>query len=253
MKLNPVVFILIGVILLGGLFFIFKPQTKPTQQQGTQTTSNSEPQNAMKASGETATIAMKVDGFEPKALTIRKGTKVIFKNEDSTERWPASAMHPTHTRYPGSGIEKCDTPEEKNIFDACRGIAPGKEYSFVFTEVGEWSYHDHLNPSQFGKITVVENAQQTQDITKKTFDLVIKNKKIISGGETLQATQGDEVTINITSDEPEEFHVHAYDKSVELEADKQATLTFTANISGRFPFELEKSKTEVGALEVQPK
>jgi len=65
--------------------------------------------------------------------------------------------------------------------------------------------------------------------------------------------QGDEITIKITSDEAEEFHVHAYDNSVELEPNKQATLTFTTNLSGRFPFELEKSKTEIGALEVQPK
>lgn len=253
MKINTPVLIILGVVLLGGLFFVFKPQSKPTQQQNTPTTSSKEPQNAMKANTETATITMKADGFEPKALTIQKGTKVIFKNEDSTERWPASAMHPTHTRYPGSGIEKCGTAEEKNIFDACRGIAPGKEYSFIFNEVGDWNYHDHLIPSLFGKITVTENAQQAQDTTKKTFNLVIQNKKIVSGGETLQATQGDEITINITSDEAEEFHVHAYDNSVELEPNKQATLTFTANLSGRFPFELENSKTEIGVLEVQPK
>ena len=89
--------------------------------------------------------------------------------------------------------------------------------------------------------------------SKNTFNLVIKEKKVISGPTTIKINQGDEVTIKITSDEAEEFHVHAYDNSVELEPNKQATLTFTANLSGRFPFELENSKTEIGALEVQPK
>lgn len=87
----------------------------------------------------------------------------------------------------------------------------------------------------------------------KTFELTIENKKITSGQSTLTVNEGDEIVIKITSSEPEEFHIHAYDNSVELEPRKQATLAFTAKISGRFPFELEKSKTELGALEVLPK
>lgn len=87
----------------------------------------------------------------------------------------------------------------------------------------------------------------------KAFDLVVKNKKLVSGPETIQVTEGDQVIINITSDEDEELHLHGYDKSVDLEASKAAQLTFTANLTGRFVYELEKSKTEIGALEVQPK
>ncbi len=87
----------------------------------------------------------------------------------------------------------------------------------------------------------------------KIFDLVVKNKKLVSGLDTLKVTEGDQVTINIESDEPEELHLHGYDKSVDIEASKAAQLTFTANLTGRFPYELEHSKTEIGALEVQPK
>ena len=92
-------------------------------------------------------------------------------------------------------------------------------------------------------------------ITKSTknFDLVVKNKKLASGSANLKVTEGDQVTINITNDEDEELHLHGYDKSVDLETSKSAQLTFTANLTGRFPFELEHSKTELGALEVQPK
>lgn len=87
----------------------------------------------------------------------------------------------------------------------------------------------------------------------KTFELVVKGKKLVSGPATISVTQDDEVVIKITADEEEEFHIHGYDKFVDVEKDKQATLTFTANLTGRFPFELEHSKTEIGALEVQPK
>jgi hypothetical protein len=86
-----------------------------------------------------------------------------------------------------------------------------------------------------------------------TFDLVIKNKKLISGPETIQVRENDQVTLNITSDEDEELHIHGYDKSVNLEKDKPTTLTFLANLTGRFPYELEKSATDIGTLEVRPR
>lgn len=87
----------------------------------------------------------------------------------------------------------------------------------------------------------------------KTFEIMIKDKKIVSGPETIKITEGDEVVIKITADEDEELHLHGYDKSVDLEKDKSAKLSFTANLTGRFPYELEKSKTDIGALEVSPK
>lgn len=91
-------------------------------------------------------------GFSPKTLTVKAGTTVTFVNEDSNKHWPASAMHPTHTLYPGSGIDKCGTGEE--IFDACRGLAKGESFSFNFNEKGSWKYHDHLSVSSTGTIVV---------------------------------------------------------------------------------------------------
>src|SRR4051812_3016189 len=90
-------------------------------------------------------------------------------------------------------------------------------------------------------------------ISPKNFALAVQNKKLVSGPETLQVNQGDEVNITITSDVAEELHLHGYDKSVELEKDKPATLSFTADISGRFVYELENSKVDIGVLEVLPK
>lgn len=236
MKINPIIYVVVGVLVLGGLFFLFKPKTSPTTPQSNQQTTGTI-QNQVVV--DTKTVVMKADSFEPANLTIQKNTKVIFKNEDSQERWPASAIHPTHGIYPE--------------FDPRRNIAPGESWEFIFDKVGNWKYHDHLNPSIRGEIKVVETADEVTKTMQNTFELVIQNKKIVSGPETIKVNQGEDLTIKITSDEAEEFHVHAYDNSVELEPNKQATLTFTANLSGRFPFELEKSKTELGALEVQPK
>ncbi len=103
------------------------------------------------------------------------------------------------------------------------------------------------------KTISTESTSSAQNANVKTFDLVVQNKKLVSGPDALKVTEGDQVTIKITNDEPEELHLHGYDKSVDLEASKAASLTFTANLTGRFPYELEHSKTEIGALEVTPK
>lgn len=93
-------------------------------------------------------------GFSPQSLTISQGLAVTFINKGSALSWPASAVHPTHKVYPRSDINKCATLEEKNIFDACKGLKRGESYSFTFNEKGSWRYHDHLNPSSTGVIVV---------------------------------------------------------------------------------------------------
>lgn len=109
-------------------------------------------------------------GFKPSTLEIAKGDTVEFVNRDTTPHWPASAMHPSHTVYPGSGIEKCGTAEEKNIFDACRGIPQSGTWSFVFENAGSWGYHDHLNSKLFGKIEVKESGAMMEPSDAKAME-----------------------------------------------------------------------------------
>lgn len=102
-------------------------------------------------------------------------------------------------------------------------------------------------------ISAIQSPTSTPESTAKSFELVISAKKLVSGAETIKVTEGDEIVIKVTSDEPEEFHVHGYDKFVDLEKNVPAELKFTANLTGRFIFELEESKTDLGAIEVSPK
>ena len=99
-------------------------------------------------------VEMTSDWFSPDTLTIKVWDKVNFVNNDSSPHWPASARHPTHTVYPWSWIEKCWTSEQSGIFDACKWLAQGETFSFVFTHKWEWKYHDHLNPSTTWTIIV---------------------------------------------------------------------------------------------------
>lgn len=87
-------------------------------------------------------IQMTDSGFLPAQITVPVGTTVFFKNVGTQPHWPASAFHPTHLELPG--------------FDALRAITPGESYAYAFTKVGTWKFHDHVNPSRFGSVTVTE-------------------------------------------------------------------------------------------------
>ncbi len=91
--------------------------------------------------------------YSPKDVTIKRGGKVTWTNTGSGNMWVASASHPTHTVYDGtSRAEHCAAPSV-TTFDQCSG---GQSYSFTFTKAGKWNYHDHINASAFGSVTVVE-------------------------------------------------------------------------------------------------
>ncbi len=80
--------------------------------------------------------------FSPSSMTVKKGDIVIFKNNSDGGFWPASGPHPSHTNYPE--------------FDAKSSVGAGKTFQFKFNKVGNWPFHDHLNPSATGSIKVTE-------------------------------------------------------------------------------------------------
>ena len=79
-------------------------------------------------------------GFSPKTLTINSGDTVTWTNKGSTNSWPASNNHPTHTIYSG--------------FDSLGALSTRESYSFTFENAGTWNYHNHLIPSKQGTVIV---------------------------------------------------------------------------------------------------
>lgn len=76
-------------------------------------------------------------GFEPKNITVSKGQIVRFVNEGTGKMWVASDEHPSHKILPE--------------FDQ---LSIGDSYEFKFETTGTWKYHNHVNPSAIGTITV---------------------------------------------------------------------------------------------------
>ena len=69
----------------------------------------------------------------------------------------------------------------------------------------------------------------------------------------VSVTEGQQVTLQITSDRPIEFHVHGYDLEEEVQPGEPVELMFEAQTPGRFPIEDHDTETELGALLVQPR
>lgn len=153
--LGAIIFILILLGALGAYKFrreikaAIMPQNAPT----TSTTENTTPSTpeatppvdtAPTASSPSATqSATEVDytdsGFSPATITIKVGDSVKFVNKTNSPMWVASNPHPTHTDLPGF--------DEKNS---------DPEFTYTFTKIGSWGYHNHRNPSDGGTVVVTE-------------------------------------------------------------------------------------------------
>ena len=78
---------------------------------------------------------------------------------------------------------------------------------------------------------------------------------LLQGGKVtkLEFTEGETVKFRVTSDVPEEVHVHGYDIAKDLEPGKVTTISFPATITGIFEIEYEHAGEQIGQLRVNPK
>lgn len=156
MNKNNVFLALIALVIVGGIG-VYAWQKGYGNPAGFSVPSSTEQQAQAPAGnvqGRTYEISYTDAGFSPSSLAIKAGDTVDFVNNSSQAFWPASAMHPMHTGYPGSDIKKCGTTEGQSMFDACTSHMQGSSWSFLFTEKGSWNYHDHMNASKYGTIVV---------------------------------------------------------------------------------------------------
>ncbi|MEK6807352.1 MAG: hypothetical protein AABY95_11995 [Pseudomonadota bacterium] len=87
----------------------------------------------------------------------------------------------------------------------------------------------------------------------KTFELIVRDQRLLSGDAVLKVSEGERVVLRVTTDHADELHLHGYDLSLKLKANVPGELKFIAGRSGRFDFELHHSHVDLGALEVAPK
>lgn len=139
--------ILVGVALLSWAL-VSRQATAPSSEirEGSSSAETSvETRQSVNSSEETATgtatISFTDDGFSPGELTVKRGTVVTIRNESSNEVQFSSDDHPTHRINEGMNLPV---------------LAPGESDTFVAEEIGEWGFHDHIDASHTGSITVTE-------------------------------------------------------------------------------------------------
>ena len=84
-----------------------------------------------------------------------------------------------------------------------------------------------------------------------TFNLTVTGAKAMSPSD-LKAHQNDTLTINVTSDQEGEVHLHEYDIAFEVKPGQTAAHTFKADRTCTCELEWEETSTHLGTLTVSP-
>jgi plastocyanin len=118
------------MVIAGGALLLLhkKPTTSNPATNQSQTSQNS-----------ADTITFDGNTFSPAAITVKSGTTVTIKNTSSQDMAMDSDPHPVHTD---------DT--DLNVGD----VAPGQSKTFTVEKKGSFGYHDHLDPTVAGRITI---------------------------------------------------------------------------------------------------
>lgn len=72
----------------------------------------------------------------------------------------------------------------------------------------------------------------------------------VNGGGTAAVALNEPVTLRVSSDVPDQVHVHGYDLTAEVEAGGAAVIEFVADVPGVFEVELESAGLTLLSLEV---
>lgn len=155
---NAIIAIVIVIILaIGGYFLFAHKASAPTTTQTAATTNAISTAATTTAAGPTSTLVTYTDsGFSPKTFTVKLGTTVRFVNNSSHGMWVAVGNHPTHTLYDGTTeTSHCSNGiDTTGTFDECKAVGPSTVYSFTFQKTGTFPFHNHVQTSDTGTVTV---------------------------------------------------------------------------------------------------
>ncbi|HUY85058.1 MAG TPA: cupredoxin domain-containing protein [Candidatus Dormibacteraeota bacterium] len=132
---------LIAVVIIGGGYLLMHKSPSKTATTTPSTSSQSQSSTPSSTPSQSAVDTITFDGnqFSPATLTVKSGTMVTIKNTSSQDVQMQSNPHPTHT-----------DDNDLNV----GLVAAGQSKTFTVTKTGSFGYHDHLDPSIQGKITI---------------------------------------------------------------------------------------------------
>ena len=140
---NKTLVIIIAVLVLIGAVVVALGKLGNKSAQPSNVTS--QPSTPAQGTGGTtpketiANVNLTSSGFDPKTVTIKTGTRVIWVNKSGGDATVNSAVHPTHQLYPPLNLGQ---------------FPDGSSVQLVFDKPGTYKYHNHLNPAQTGTVVV---------------------------------------------------------------------------------------------------
>jgi len=81
----------------------------------------------------------------------------------------------------------------------------------------------------------------------------VRGGRPVGGVKTIEVKRGDRIHFTVSSDQPDEVHVHGYDLARQVAPGAPARFSFTADADGIFEVELHGSHAQIASLEVQPR
>lgn len=139
---NKLILVVVLVVLVLGGALLFSNKANNSSVNSTKTTNenqNTTPTAVETNKTESASVDVTSSGFVPQTITIKAGKRVVWNNKSGGPVTVNSDSHPTHLLFPFLNLGEFDD---------------GSSVSVVFEKAGKYTYHNHLNPSQTGTVTV---------------------------------------------------------------------------------------------------
>lgn len=118
--------------------------------------------------------------------------------------------------------------------------------ALVLLGLGGWL----LMNNQSAPVPTQNSQQAVNEPNTTTHSLSLVARKLTP--DLVTVTQGEEVTIKVTSDEAGEFHISGYEIENDMEKGKELTFSFTADKAGRYNFELHPKAEAPSAFRFIP-
>ncbi|MFA5052164.1 MAG: hypothetical protein WC544_03845 [Patescibacteria group bacterium] len=132
-----ILIVVILVVIIAGLLGWYFLKETPTNENLNKTVNSINSVTITRPPAKTVWI---MEGsFNPSVVTIATGETVTWVNKDDAQRQVQADPHPSGTSLPALMSDP---------------LSIDGTYSFTFTDAGEYTYHDHLNPIKSGKIIV---------------------------------------------------------------------------------------------------
>lgn len=142
-KMNKILLIIVALIVILGAFTLLgnkktSPTTSINQPESAQSQKATTP-DVTKTNSQVTNVILGNSGFVPKDITVKAGTTVAWINKSGKTATVNSDNHPAHLLYPFLNLG--EFPNSSSLQAA-------------FDKAGKYNYHNHLNPSETGTITV---------------------------------------------------------------------------------------------------